>query len=433
MSLLPLQSITFLTGAGLGAGLNPTNPTALSAWLNPSNPPGSAHSLSMLNPTNPPALAAMLNPTNPPGGSHNDHTNPPWVPSGPPMAWPAPTRAPGPGSGVDPMWLYADPATLMAQALRKSRAKVARPADAKLAPAPRGAQQQMKLQAWSAEHRVMALAGGLLGSVQVDGVSIWVVGPGNATSVGPANEVFSLDGWHRGVSMDDQVDKVLRAAVEREDRLPEILSQMHDLWPFFESSAGFALVQARRVAELMAVAHDWAVHIVMRLKRGVAALRPVQRSSLVMPLIATPGHAALPSGHATMAALNSELLHQLMYRGPVDETRSAQLDRLARRIAFNRVVAGVHYPVDSCAGYALGTQLARLFAAMAGRRTVPRQMLAADIFDKAQHELKELSSSNPNGRPRLRRPDRGDNYAVRVDPDLVELWRAAEDQINALR
>lgn len=418
MSLLPLQSISFLTGAGLGANLNPTNPPALSATLNP---------------TNPPALSAMLDPTNPPGGSHNDHTNPPWVPQAPTMPWPAPTRAPSPRNGIDPAWLYADAGTLMAQALRKSRAKVMRPSDMKLAPAPKGAQQQMKLQAWSAQHRVMALAGGLLGSVQVDGVSVWVVGPSTAKSTGPAYEVFSLAGWEQGLNFSEQVDKVLRAAVEREDRLPEVLSQMHDLWPFFESTAGFALMQAPHVAELMAVAHDWAVHILMRLKRGVSALRPVQRSSLVMPLIATPGHASLPSGHATMAALNSELLHLLMYRGSVDDTRSAQLDRLARRIAFNRVVAGVHYPVDSCAGYALGTQLGRLFAAMAGSKKVPRQMLAPDIFRKAKHELKELSSSSPGGRPLFAQPSQRQHYAVRVDPDLVDLWKSARNQINQFR
>jgi hypothetical protein len=233
------------------------------------------------------------------------------------------------------------------------------------------------------------------------------------------------------VDMQEQLDAVLRAAVEREDRLPEILSQASDFWPFFESVTGVQLAQAPAFAELLRAAQDWVLGLLMLLKHNVAAYRPVQRSSLVMPLIATPGHGSLPSGHATVAAFNAELLRLLMYRdGP--DARVQALDRLARRIAFNRVVAGVHFPVDSQAGYALGRQLARTLSALAGNAADSPGELTSDDVLRDRFRLDELAPGELAAYA-VKAPAGRQLPAPTPAAALVILWQQAQTELARLR
>ncbi|HEV7915762.1 MAG TPA: phosphatase PAP2 family protein, partial [Albitalea sp.] len=81
----------------------------------------------------------------------------------------------------------------------------------------------------------------------------------------------------------------------------------------------------------------------------------------VQPVIPTPGHGSLPSGHATDAYFVASLLRELL-PGPSYERVDVQMRRLAYRIADNRVVAGLHFPMDSVAGCLLGDTLAAYFA-----------------------------------------------------------------------
>jgi hypothetical protein len=72
------------------------------------------------------------------------------------------------------------------------------------------------------------------------------------------------------------------------------------------------------------------------------------------PIIPTPLHGSLPSGHATEAFMVVHLLEQLLPQGA---RHRDQLQRLAARTSINRTVAGVHFPVDSLAGQLLGQTL----------------------------------------------------------------------------
>lgn len=432
MTNLDWVSPLTLGGAAGSSALAPTDPRGLSAFA-PTDPRAGS---SAFAPTDPRAGLGLWAPTDPRA------RNSAWAPTDPrtqPMAlqhlgWPQPSPAPQPRSGIDPAWVYADPQALLGQALRKSRAKIVQRSDTLLP-----VQQRVRsavsgkplngthLWRWAPEFRVKAVACDLLGRFQVLGRALWVLEPKLSLpkpSV-QATRVYSLDKPvpPPGINRDAQVDKVLRAATEREDRLPEILSQAANFWSFYESVTGVSLAQAPTFAELLAVGDDWALHLLMSLKHACAVRRPVQESSLVMPVIATPGHGALPSGHATMAAFTSELLHQLLYRR--DAQRTAQLDRLARRIAFNRVVAGVHYPMDGQAGYALGTLLARLFASLAGAtRRTPRPLDTQDIL-VPPFELREDDPRPPVPKPGA--------YALSPVLTLQALWRQAQAELDELR
>lgn len=396
------------------------------AWLSGDSPAGAA--LGPWTHTDPPrAGSGPWTHTDPPraGSGEWTHTDPPRAPA--PSV--RPSAAPGPRAGIHPEWVWGGGEALLGQALRISRDKILRPADqawpaARLARAaatgaPVGGSHLWR---WDPEFRVKAITCELLGRCQVMGPALWRLDPGPDAAAPAllATRFLAFDGG-TAVDMDEQVDKVLRAAAEREERLPEILSQAGDFWPFFQSLCGLRLAAVPRFAELLNVAYDWALLLTMGLKHAVAARRPFQTSSLVVPVIATPGHGSLPSGHATMAALTSELLAILLY--PPGDPRADALDRLARRIAFNRVVAGVHFPVDSVAGHALGTQLARLLAALAD----PVQPLPAamDTAFAQGHTLDEIGQ-----RPAL---VPADGQARTPAPLLVELWQQVRKELRHLR
>ena len=180
----------------------------------------------------------------------------------------------------------------------------------------------------------------------------------------------------------DQLALVESYADLRPDRAAEIVSQLGVPHAFFGSIAYLHPERTRWTMELIYTALRFAYTVVMRIKYALACRRPHEYSPQIQPIIACPLHGSLPSGHATEAFMFAHLLAvlstdegslhgqdgKLQIDGKIvridDQEvtlRSVwvnQLMRQAARIAINRTVAGVHFPVDSVAGILLGLTLA---------------------------------------------------------------------------
>jgi hypothetical protein len=192
-----------------------------------------------------------------------------------------------------------------------------------------------------------------------------------------------------------QLTHVRTASDLRADRLPEILSQMGDMLSFY--GAHFRLhPDARKwTLHLLSAVYEAVLIPEMRLKFHASLPRPFDFAPEVQPIIETPAHSTYPSGHATEAFAFAAVLSGLNHAAagaadpvgavladlasPTAATDAATLPfRLAARIADNRTVAGVHFPVDSAHGALLGLScgLAALAACMPQATTVP--VYAAD-------------------------------------------------------
>lgn len=90
--------------------------------------------------------------------------------------------------------------------------------------------------------------------------------------------------------------------------------------------------------------------------------RPYDSNPKLIPCISKEASGSYPSGHATIARVFARLLAE---RFP--ERAEAFLAQ-GNRVAFNRIIGGVHYPSDVMAGVRLGDYLADKMIERARRR-----------------------------------------------------------------
>jgi membrane-associated phospholipid phosphatase len=168
-----------------------------------------------------------------------------------------------------------------------------------------------------------------------------------------------------------QLAHVRVAADLRADRLPEIMAQMGDMLSFYAAQFRMHPDARKWTLILLSAVYEAVVVAEMRMKFHCNLPRPIDFALEVQPIIGTPAHSTYPSGHATEAFAFAAVLCGLQHlaQGSADPvaavladltsttgaTRSETLPfRLAARIADNRTVAGVHFPVDSAHGALLG-------------------------------------------------------------------------------
>lgn len=145
----------------------------------------------------------------------------------------------------------------------------------------------------------------------------------------------------------------------RVDRIPEISTQISDLISFFGLSYKLDTLGRKYTLELLQVVQGMALQIEMQAKHYCWTPRPVALDPRVQPMIQTPATSAFPAGHAAEAFALATVLHWLSKKqDPAKGIKNAEIPfRIAHRIALNRTVAGVHYPVDNAGGAMLGCMI----------------------------------------------------------------------------
>ncbi|HYE61823.1 MAG TPA: phosphatase PAP2 family protein [Phycisphaerales bacterium] len=120
-----------------------------------------------------------------------------------------------------------------------------------------------------------------------------------------------------------------------------------------ERGEGFTPAKYPRTAALFKRIDNDAYHVAISpAKETYNRLRPPLQDPRVKPLLKHSDSNGYPSGHATLGMVWSRVLGEL-----APGSKDALRDR-ARLVALDRVIAGVHYPTDVCAGMALGDAIA---------------------------------------------------------------------------
>ncbi len=159
---------------------------------------------------------------------------------------------------------------------------------------------------------------------------------------------------------DAQMTKVFSRASERNDRTAEILTQVQPQFAYWSAICNLHPSRTSWTIELTTAVLHFSMLICQRIKHALACPRPIEYSALVQPIILTPAYGTFPMGHATEAYMFAGIMKVILGKAgnALDQSGTAeQLALIARRISDNRVIAGVHFPIDAPGGFVLADAL----------------------------------------------------------------------------
>jgi acid phosphatase (class A) len=168
---------------------------------------------------------------------------------------------------------------------------------------------------------------------------------------------------------------IVDAAGEREDRFAECFHQQdaEGCISYWIGMLGIDPASKPNTYQLIRVARKIGEMVVMCLKAHFDIPRPSQICPAIVPMFDPPRTASYPAGHSLQSYLISYLLIRVMPGIPQSSPSPAPdswddpnrkhegLFALARRVADNRVIAGVHYDIDSKAGFLVARAMDQWF------------------------------------------------------------------------
>jgi membrane-associated phospholipid phosphatase len=216
---------------------------------------------------------------------------------------------------------------------------------------------------------------------------------------------------------------------QRPDRTAEILSQLGYPLPYFMMILGLQATPNRFTLELIAITQVLASHVAMVAKHHLACRRADRIGAKVMPMIPTPAHGSFPSAHSTESFATAEVLRTFVkyhkHHYADFDRRQMLLSKLAERIAVNRTVAGVHYPIDTWAGAVLGRAVGQIVLAKCG---------AAACVDgycyRAKGERDFFVTEFLPGENHGYGVEKKDSFEVEPSPLFTWLWQKAGQEFD---